>query len=96
MLSSFQSYRTIFQQALLARAAYGDLRGITFSDVDAVVAALSSESNRFLPPAAARYVAGRFGVVHHQPNELISGYSGTLFRLRDVAEGDTSGGFTFE
>ena len=91
MLNSFQSYRAVFQQALLARASYADLNGVDFSNVEL----LQSRLAVVMPSAAATYVATTFGVVHHQPNTLVSGYSGTLFRARIVDGADSTGGFTF-
>ncbi len=90
MPSSTQSWRTIFEQALLARAAYADLVGVAFNNNALLINQLSA----VMSVEAAEYVATNFGVIDHQPN-MSSGYSGTLFQRRVVPPGDASGGFVF-
>lgn len=96
MANSTRTLKEIFEQALLAKAAYANLSGVAFLD-DALLHAqlLGRDPNDppILSAAAAAYVAKNFGVVHHQAN-TDSGYSGTLFRRRSVAADDATGGFS--
>ena len=92
MLQSSQSLRDVFVQALLAEAAYADLRSIAFSDFSGFEDALI---DRGMTQAAAAYVAKYYGVLHHEPNTE-SGYSGTLFARRATIESPTpTGDITF-
>ena len=97
MMNSTRTLKEVFEQAMLARAAYADLSGIQFEDSVSLRRSLGEALNRDDPPilsaAAAAYVAKNFGVVNHQPNTE-SGYSGTLFRRRSVAADDPTGGFS--
>ncbi|MCC7423907.1 MAG: hypothetical protein IT428_26890, partial [Planctomycetaceae bacterium] len=97
MTNSTRTLKEVFEQALLARAAYAALEGVSFSDSDGLQEGLGESIEEEGPPimsaAAAAYVAKNFGVVHHQPNTE-SGYSGTLFRRREVAPDDPTGGFS--
>lgn len=96
MSNSTRTLKEIFDQALLARAAYANLSGVGFAD-DALLSEQLFRQDSDAPPilsaAAAAYVAKNFGVVHHQANTE-SGYSGTLFRRREVALDDPTGGFS--
>lgn len=99
MLNTSQTTKTAFEQALLALAAYGDFNGISFGDTggtsNAILNSLKSGQNStWLSQAVADYIAANFGVVQFQGSSS-TGYSGTLFRRRVVAQGDPTGGFAF-
>ncbi|MEQ1580975.1 MAG: putative Ig domain-containing protein [Steroidobacteraceae bacterium] len=97
MTNSTRTLKEVFEQALLARAAYADLEGLQFDSIAGLQESLGEGLKHGDPPilsaAAAAYVAKNFGVVHHQTNTE-SGYSGTLFRRREVAADDPTGGFS--
>ncbi len=96
MLNSTRTLKEVFDEALLAQAAYANLSGVDFSDRDLLRRRLSEGDSSHQPIVSAYvagYIADRFGVIHHQPNTS-SGYSGTLFRRRDVAADDPTGGFS--
>lgn len=97
MTNSTRTLKEVFDQALLARAAYADLQGLQFESIAALQESLGEGLKQGDPPiltaAAAAYVAKNFGVVHHQANTE-SGYSATLFRRRSVAMDDPTGGFS--
>lgn len=97
MTNSTRTLKEVFDQALLARAAYANLEGVSFSNTALLVKRLTERLSPDDPPimsaAAAAYVAKNFGVVHHQSNTQ-SGYSGTLFRRREVVATDPTGGFS--
>lgn len=83
MTQSAQSLKSIFEQALLTRAAYADLSAIAqSSDPDELAQELAlvgpDQSEPVLSVAAANYLATRFAVVDHLPNTS-RGYSATLF-----------------
>lgn len=95
MRDSTEPLKTIFEQALLANAAYAKLAGIPFEGTETNSVYIEKLQAAFGgSEATARYFAQRFGVVHHQP-DTESGFSATLFRRRTVEAGDTSGDFTF-
>ena len=56
MPTSTQSLKSIFEQALLAKAAYANLSGIDFEDVDQLRDALKNTGSEHMPQYAAQYV----------------------------------------
>lgn len=82
MPNSSESLRTIFEQALLAKAAYADLTGLNFGNTTLLVDKLTTTGSEVMPLYAAQYFAQRFGVLNHQP-DTAGGYSGTLFSRRE-------------
>lgn len=93
MPNSTESLRSIFERALLAKAAYADLTGVAFTNRALLIERLTETGNERMPQYAAAYLANRFGVLHHQP-DTASGYSGTLFARRG-ASGEVLADFTF-
>ena len=83
MPKSGQSLKDIFEQALLAQAAYAEnLDGIAFASCGSLKTALEQAK---LGTYAAEYLAARFGVLDQSPEGY--GYSGTLFARRASTDG---------
>lgn len=86
MPSSTETLRSIFEQALLAKAAYADLTGVGFASGPLLAERLRTTRREVMPRYAADYLAERFGVLHHQP-DTSSSYSGALFARRTTING---------
>ena len=94
MPHSNTTLKSIFEQALLAKAAYADLTGITYVDLVGFENALRSTGSEHMPSYAAKYLAKYFGVLNHRSDS--GGYSGTLFARRSAANPDEpTADFTF-
>ena len=74
----------VYGMAEVAEASYSDLEGAVAAND--IVAALLSEQ---VSPTQASEFVNHWKVVHHQPDDPISGFSATLFESLD-----NPGGFT--
>ena len=92
---SVETWRYIFEQSLLAKAAYADLEGVGFANDVLFGEQLRTTGRERMPRYAAEYLAASFGVIHHQA-DTSSSYSGTLFARRQMTDPSlSSDDFTF-